>query len=203
MNSMRSKPSTVSATATLNRLAGQARVAEVYIGGAADVRSKLVISYADRRRRIVEPDRAVKYFTHLDVTMAAREMERLARQGHAIALVGHSWGADAAIQALRRCEVPALLIGVDPVAKPGSFWTTRDLRPACASRVLHVDAVPETFDRSDVVKAAGYMTGGGIPRAFRKADALIRTRHNHWNFAGMMAEAGDDGRSAEDWLSDA
>lgn len=197
---MRSKRSTVSATATPNNPSGQDRVAEIYIGGAADIRSKLVMSYAERRRRSVPPDRAVRYFTHLEESLAAREIEWLARHGHAIALVGHSWGADAAIQVLKRCEVPACLIGVDPVAKPGTRWRLRDLRPACARDVLHVDAVPDTYDKSDVIKAAGYIAGGGIPRAFLTADALIRTRHSHWNFSGMMAAAGEDGRSAEDWL---
>jgi hypothetical protein len=32
-----------------------------------------------------------------------------------------------------------------------------------AALVLHVNAEPPAYDRSDYVKAAGYLTGGGVP----------------------------------------
>jgi hypothetical protein len=93
------------------------------------------------------------------------------------------------------------MVGADPVAKPVTRITARDGRPASAIRVVHVDADPLAYDRSDYVKAAGFLTGGGVPRAFRSADARIETQLNHWNFAGMMKARGADGLSAEDWLA--
>jgi hypothetical protein len=94
-----------------------------------------------------------------------------------------------------------MLIGVDPVAKPALPLSFLRRRPAAARFVLHLDAVAEAPDRSDRVKAFGYLAGGGVHRAWREADETIETRLNHWNFAGMMAAKGAGGRSAEDWLA--
>lgn len=176
--------------------------AELYFGGAADESSRLVLGYSDARRPIAEPSgRLVRYFAHYQLPAAARFAAEAERDGRALILIGHSWGADAALRLARRLERPALLIGADPVAKPAppfAFWQDR---PEAARFILHVDAAAEAPDRSDRVKAVGYWTGGGVPRAYRQADARIRTRLNHWNFAGMMTARGEDGRSAEDWLA--
>lgn len=197
MSSMQSKRSMASATATPNK-----PPAELYFGGAADESSRLVLSYSEARRRTAEPaGRIVRYFAHYQLPAAARFADEAERDGRGLILIGHSWGADAALRLARRLARPALLIGADPVAKPAaalSFWQGR---PSAARFILHVDAAAEAPDRSDYVKAAGYWTGGGVPRAYREADARISTRLNHWNFAGMMAAKGEDGRSAEDWLT--
>lgn len=186
----------VSAIATRNR-----QPAEIFIGGAGDEHSRLVLSYADTRRVRLRGERDVHYLPHWKRTAAERLATDLAQAGQAVALIGHSWGADTAVHAARRLAgAGVFLIGADPVAKPVTRIMARDTRPAGANFVLHIDAAPVAYDRSDYVKAAGILTGGGLPRLFRSADARIATRLNHWNFAGMMQARGEDGRSAEDWL---
>ena len=193
---MRLKRCMASATATPNK-----PPAELYIGGAADESSRLVLSYAQTRRQLVEPaGRLVRYFPHYKALAAFEQARRALDDGRQLALIGHSWGADAALRVARRLEAGVVLIGADPVAKPSlplSYWQRR---PASAQFVVHVDAVAQAPDRSDRVKSFGYLAGGGIHRAWREADVTISTGLNHWNFAGMMAAAGADGKSAEDWL---
>lgn len=193
---MRSKRSMASGIAIPNR-----PPAELYIGGAGDESSRLVLSYAEARRKQVGRAREVHYLPHWKITAAQRLAMELAAQGP-LALIGHSWGADTAVRAAKAVAVQVFLIGADPVAKPLTRLTARDDRPASAARVVHVDAAPPAYDRSDFVKAAGFITGGGVPRAFREADTRIDTALNHWNFRGMMEACGADGQSAEDWLAE-
>ncbi|WP_148205834.1 hypothetical protein [Hyphomonas neptunium] len=187
----------MSATAIPNR-----PPAELYLGGAADESSRLVLSYAEARRRLMEPTgRVVRYFPHYKAVAALELARSLLADGKPLALIGHSWGADAALRVARRIDGDVVLIGADPVAKPSlplSYWQGR---PASAQFVVHVDAVAEAPDRSDRVKSFGYLAGGGVHRAWREADVTIPTGLNHWNFAGMMAAKGADGKSAEDWLA--
>jgi pimeloyl-ACP methyl ester carboxylesterase len=173
--------------------------AEIYIGGAGDESSRLVFSYAEARRARIAVARLVYYLPHWKITAASNLVRELTEAGHPLALIGHSWGADTVLRAARAAGA-ALVIGADPVAKPVTRLTARDGRPAGAGLVMHVDAAPQAYDRSDLVKAAGFLAGGGVPRAFRSADVRIATALNHWNFRGMMQAAGSDGRSAEDWL---
>lgn len=194
---MRSKLCMASATATLNRPS-----TEIFIGGAADESSRLVLGYAQARRRLMAPSgRGVEYFPHYKTAAALALARGVLADGQRLALIGHSWGADAALLVARRLDGEVLLIGVDPVAKPALPLSFLQRRPAAARFVLHVDAVAEAPDRSDRVKAFGYLAGGGVHRAWREADETIETRLNHWNFAGMMAARGAGGKSAEDWLS--
>lgn len=194
---MQSKRSMASATATPNR-----PPAELYIGGAADEASRLVLGYSQARRRSLEPKGwQVRYFPHYRVPEALAFARAMAGESRPLALIGHSWGADGALRVARQLEADVLLIGADPVAKPALPLALWQARPAAARIMVHVDAVAETPDRSDHVKTVGYLTGGGIHRAWRQADHTIPTRLNHWNFSGMMAAKGPDGRSAEDWLA--
>lgn len=186
----------VSATAIPNR-----PPAELYIGGAADESSRLVLSYADKRRRLMEPrGRVIRYYPHYQSQAVYERARRVLEEARPLVLIGHSWGADAALRVARRLEGRVILIGADPVAKPALPFTYFQGRPAAAQFMLHVDAVAETPDRSDHVKRFGYLAGGGVHRAWREADRTILTRLNHWNFAGMMAARGADGMSAEDFL---
>ncbi len=193
---MRSKRSMASAIAIPSKLP-----AEIYIGGAGDESSRLVFSYAEARRDASRGKRQVHYLPHWKITAARQLVSELAGAGHPLALIGHSWGADTVLRAAGASGAETFIIGADPVAKPVSRITARDGRPASAAVVLHVDAEPPAYDRSDYVKAAGYLTGGGVPRAFRHADTRIAAVLNHWNFRGMMQAKGGDGQSAEDWLA--
>lgn len=174
--------------------------AEIYIGGAGDETSRLVLSYAQARQARMAGARQIYYLPHWKIMAAANLVTELAEAGHPMALIGHSWGADTVLRAAQASMAAGFLIGADPVAKPVTRLTSHDGRPAGARLVMHVDAAPHAYDRSDLVKAAGFLAGGGLPRAFRSADLRIETALNHWNFHAMMQAAGSDGRSAEDWL---
>jgi len=197
MSSTRSKRFMASVIATPSK-----PPAELYFGGAGDENSRLVLSYAESRRQQMRGAREVHYLPHWKITAAQRLAMELAAEGRPLALIGHSWGADTVLRVAGVLAAQAFLIGADPVSKPLTRLTARDDRPASAACVLHVDAAPPAYDRSDYVKAAGFLTGGGVPRAFRAADSRIDTVLNHWNFRGMMQARGQDGRSAEDWLSE-
>ena len=145
--------------------------------------------------------RRVHYLPHWKVTAAARLAQELSDEGHPLALVGHSWGADTVLRTANAIDGNVFMIGADPVAKPISWLAARDVRPASAGLIVHVDADPSAYDRSDYVKAFGFFAGGGVPNAFRAADARIDTALNHWNFRGMMQTPGADGQTAEDWLA--
>jgi hypothetical protein len=173
----------------------------LFIGGAGDESSRLVFSYAEARREKLKGRREVHYLPHWNVGGAKMRAQEILEAGHPLALVGHSWGADTVLRVASWVKAEVFVIGADPVAKPVTRFTARDGRPDSAALVLHVDADPPAYDRSDLVKAAGFLTGGGVPRAFKAADAVIATTLNHWNFAGMMKAKGPDGRTAEDWLA--
>lgn len=193
---MQSKRCMVSDTATTDK-----PVAEIYFGGAGDESSRLVLDYVRRRAPLMkrpEAGRAVLYFAHYQLQAALREASRLQSEGHRLALIGHSWGSDAALRLAAQIGGPLLLIAADPVAKPGlSLWQPRP-DPSCF--VLHLDAAPNRPDTSDQVKSLGLWAGGGLARIWQDADITITTRLNHWNFAGMMTTPGPDGATAEDWL---
>jgi pimeloyl-ACP methyl ester carboxylesterase len=185
----------VSAIATRNK-----SPAEIFIGGAGDEHSRLVLSYAEARQARLQTQRPVHYMPHWNFNAAARLAKALLHDGHLVALVGHSWGGDTAVRIARQLEGDVFVVGADPVSKPVTRITAQDARPAAAKFVLHIDAAPRAYDRSDLVKAAGFLAGGSVPRIFQEADVHIDTPLNHWNFTGMMKMAGPDGRSAEDWL---
>ncbi len=175
--------------------------AEVYFGGAGEPRYRNVIRFAEARRPVVEAAGGRVLLLHHDQGRAAAGTCRaLQAEGFRLCLVGHSWGADAMLHAARRLTLAShdLLIGADPVAKPGSNLTGLAQRPEGAT-LIHIDARPPALNRSDLVKAAGCLIGG-IPAAFRTADVTIISPCNHWNFAAMMHAQGPDGRSALDWM---
>ncbi|MFN7056606.1 MAG: hypothetical protein ACK4SV_13685 [Hyphomonas sp.] len=185
----------MSATAIRNK-----PLAELYIGGAGDEVSRIVLSYA--RARAAAGARPVEYFPHYAHAAARRTALDLAGAGHRLALIGHSWGADTVLRVAGELDGQAFwLVGADPVAKPALPFLALGGSQSAARGILHITARAEAPDRSDFVRAAGYVTGGGVPRAFRQAGAHIRTHFNHWNFEGMMRAPGEDGRSAEDWLA--
>jgi pimeloyl-ACP methyl ester carboxylesterase len=193
-----------------NRLALRGRgVAEVYIGGAADGQSRIVASFVTARQRFLHASgnrhgRTAAWFAHYDVDGATSHCMTALTRGDEIALVGHSWGSDAALRVAHQLNgTIALLAGVDPVMRPGSVFSRASRRPGNAPLVVHVDARPRRLDRSDFVKATGVVLGGGVADAYRSADVTIRTELNHWAFADMMAAPGLDGVSLNERIGKA
>jgi pimeloyl-ACP methyl ester carboxylesterase len=174
-------------------------VAEIYFGGAGDSYSQLVASYAAARARVFAgPKHAVHYFTHRQALAARNQAETSFARGFTLVLIGHSWGADVALGVSAQIAADvALLVGIDPV---GRSLRIKPTRPGNVARLIHVDALPNTPDRSDIVKSIGRLIGG-VPRAYRDAEIQIPTRFNHAEFAAMMRCKGGDGRSAADHIA--
>ena len=176
-------------------------VAEIYIGGAADGQSRIVASFVTARQRLMYESgnrhgRTATWFAHYDVDGATAHCLAALSRGDDIALVGHSWGSDAALRVAHQVNGRiGLLAGVDPVMRPGGAFSQASRRPNNAALVVHVDARPRRIDQSDIVKATGIVLGGGLADAYRSADLMIRTELNHWAFADMMAAPGLDGVS--------
>lgn len=183
----------VSAIATPNRQ----HVTEIYVGGAADTKTRLVATYAEERQRRFAQDafRDARYFPH----HAPRRILRLARQradmGHLIVLTGHSWGGDTALRVLRALHPRPvdLLVCVDPVPKSR---LNPPPAPRNAARIIHVDARPRLPNRSDRIKDMGQWVGGTLHRRLSGADLRIIADLNHFAFAQMMHMPGEDGVSA-------
>lgn len=174
------------------------KVTEIHIGGAGDSWSRIVAHYVDVRRR---GGRAVRYFTQSEVRAAVRFAREEAENGRRLAVIAHSWGCDTALRlAWALDETVDLLVGVDPVSKPGARLGRLSQRPPNIETLLHVAVRPIWADRSDYVKALGKLVGPGIPRAFRDADARIALTASHADYFGMMRTADEDGRSVEDWI---
>jgi pimeloyl-ACP methyl ester carboxylesterase len=199
---MQSKPSMALGIVIPNRLEPTGPgVAEIYIGGAADGQSRIVVSFVKARQRLLleagDPrGRTAAWFAHYDVDGATAHCVAALSRGDDIALVGHSWGSDAALRVAHQLNgAIGLLAGVDPVMRPGSVFSRASRRPDNAALVVHVDASPRRLDRSDIVKATGVVLGGGVADAYRTADVMIRTELNHWAFSDMMAAPGLDGVS--------
>ena len=207
---MQSKPSMASGIVIPNRSEPSGRsVAEIYIGGAADGQSRIVASFVTARQRLLlesgnRHGRTAAWFAHYDVDGAAAHCMAAMSRGDDIALVGHSWGSDAALRVAHQLNgTIGLLAGVDPVMRPGSVFSRASRRPDNAALVVHVDASPRRLDRSDIVKATGVVLGGGVADAYRSADVTIRTELNHWAFADMMAAPGLDGVSLNERIGNA
>lgn len=198
-----SKRCTALATATLNSANGSpAPVSELLFGGAGDDRSQIVGGYAARRS--ASTAHTVRYFTHGDHNAALAYARAQLAAGYRLAFIGHSWGCDTALLVARRLDGPIdLLIGADPVAKPGIFPLLFSRRPNNVAKLIHVDALPDWQDRSDFVKALGKIIGGGIPRAYREADTTITLHACHAAFHAMMITSAPGELSAEDWLNQA
>ncbi len=123
--------------------------------------------------------------------------KRDASDGARLIFAGHSWGADAALRTAADLDAEIdLLVGADPVAKPGRVHRAR---PDTVRRVIHIDALPDRFDHSDLIRTLG-LSVGGVPRVFLDAEVQIRLRASHADFIAMMQAPDGDGRSAFDHI---
>lgn len=194
MSSTPSKRSTGLAIATPSEL----RLSEYWFGGAGDSVSRLVRTYAEARQRFIgSPAHRIRYFTQSEAMAARRMAQADAQAGARLIFAGHSWGADTALRTAGGLGAPIdLLIGADPVAKPGRVQRAR---PAGIARMIHIDALPERADHSDLIKTLG-LSVGGVPRVFVEAELQIRVRANHADFIAMMKAPDADGLSAFDHI---
>jgi len=167
---------------------------DIYIGGAADSRTKIVKSYAKGQEGT--PGRTVKYFTHKQVKEATAFANASLKNGEPLNIIGHSWGADAAVKVAAGVNGTVnTLVGVDPVGKP--FGGAGE-RPANVTNVVTVDAQASSPDLSDCVEAAGVCIGGR-PDAFTdSADTTISVDANHDEFEQQYTAQGAGGESAKD-----
>lgn len=160
--------------------------------------SRLVRSFAEAKQRFLGPGAyKVRYFTHSETDAARRLAKADARAGARLIFAGHSWGADTALRTAEGVDAEIdLLVGADPVAKPGRVYRPRSDNIA---RIIHIDALPDRTDRSDLIKALG-LTLGGVPKVFLEAEVQIRVRAHHADFIAMMKAPDEDGASAFDHI---
>ena len=171
----------------------------IYIGGAGDTGSQIVESHA-AAQAAAHPSRNVEYFTQGQVDEVTRYARERMEAGDAVAIVAHSWGTDDAERVARNLDGQiALLAGLDPVSKPGLDNPFRG-RADSIQELVHVDAVPQEWNASDYVEAAGLASGGGIPRTYREADTRITVDANHDDFGSQVNAPGSDGLSVADRL---
>jgi len=172
----------------------------LYIGGAGDRRSNIVCGYVARCADSADVQR--HYLQHSERRRALRLARDAIADGRTLILVGHSWGADTAARVALRLDGPVeLLVGVDPVAKPGGRRWTR--RSAQTRHVITVEGGPHIQGWGDVVKAMGVAFGRGVPAVFHKPDTDIHFRSRHDSFARMLHAEGEDGLSAADRIEGA
>jgi RHS repeat-associated protein len=172
---------------------------DIYIGGAADHRTQIVKGYVQRNGST--PGRTVAYFTHDQVKEATAFANENHGNGEPMNIIGHSWGADSAIQVAAGVNGTVdNLVGVDPVGKP--LRPGGDSRPDNVANVVSVTATPSDRDSSDLVEAAGVLVGGR-PDAFEKgANTSINVDANHADFSKQYNAKGQHGRSARDTVDE-
>ena len=168
---------------------------DIIVGGAGDRLFRCARRYAvglEKRH----PERRVIYLTQ----GKRRTLQKLIAASDRPNLIGHSWGAADVSWAAQRADKPlGVVIGIDAVGKPGA-WRPR---PIEAAKIISVRATASEGRLSDgnLMAWVGRGIGHAFPEAFKAPDAIrINAPFAHHNMQAMMHLAGEDGRSAEDWL---
>lgn len=179
---------------------GEGGVTDIYIGGGGDGKTEIVHDYEDNLR--AQEGRTTAYFQHnqLDAAIAFAN-ERIA-DGDTINIIGHSWGSDTAVQLARAIDGEGgkveLLVGIDPVSKPGPDWFGGTDRPDNVDTVVTVQADGRNLGRNQIIEGFGELVGGGVPNAFNDADVNIEVDADHADFNGIYGAEGEDGLSARE-----
>jgi RHS repeat-associated protein len=153
---------------------------DIFVGGFADSMffSRIVANYSQQSP-------GSQYFEH---SQGQEIQDFINRQpaNEPINIFGHSYGGDAAARAVARaCRRINSLTTIDPVTDTGKgdrpdFGTVRD-------NVLNwtnVSAVPDRWNLSDAIAAAGGGGWGSDPRQF--VDNFTSVNMHHGQFVGMM-----------------
>ncbi|RAN37102.1 hypothetical protein [Hyphomonas pacifica] len=176
-------------------------VTEIYIGGAADTRTRLVAAFAEARAaKLAHSHREAHYFPHYAPRRARHLAQRHIESGREIVLIGHSWGGDTALRVLKGLspETIPLLVCVDPVPKSR---LNPPPRPLNAEHILFIDARPTRPNQSDKVKDFGQLFCGTLHRRLECAHTAITADLNHFAFSQMMLTRAEDGLSALDRIN--
>ena len=176
-------------------------VTEIYIGGAADTRTRLVAAFAEARAaKLVHSHREAHYFPHYAPRRARHLALRHIEAGRQVVLIGHSWGGDTALRVLKGVapERIPLLVCVDPVPKSR---LNPPPRPRNADHILFIDARPTRPNQSDKVKDFGQMFCGTLNKRLDCAHTSIIADLNHFAFSQMMVTPAEDGLSALDRIN--
>lgn len=172
---------------------------DVYLGGMSDKSTEQVRSFA--RGRGSEDGNPVVYFGHNDVDEASQYIQANLKKGEPLNIIGHSYGADAAVRVARKSGKPVTnLIAVDPVGKAFGAFRSRSSRKR-PSNVKHIRVVvnsrpPGEFDRGDLAEFVGKkVLGGAKLPVYREAnaDAFDTVEAHHGDFEAMMSNTPEDG----------
>ncbi|GLQ21549.1 hypothetical protein ACFFUB_10030 [Algimonas porphyrae] len=174
------------------------RALDIIIGGAGDRVFRCARRYADTLARTC-PDRDIIYLPQ----GKRRRLKALLSTERTINLIGHSWGAADVSWAVDSARHPlGIIIGIDPVGKPGPW---RACKPVSARALITVMGTGSENRLSDgnLTAKLGRRLGHDCPPVFARQDAVrIDAPYAHYDMTRMMQYAGPDGLSAQDWLLD-
>lgn len=157
---------------------------DIYIGGASDIHSRIVKSYADQQGA-AHPGRSIQYFTTGNERGIANAIATTP-PGEPINVIGHSLGGTDAIRAADATDrVIANLITIDPVDFPGNAIDS-NLSLGNVGTWTNVTANPAESDRSDWVAALGGKVDASVTN---QADVNVSSQAHHGQFETMMGDA--------------
>lgn len=171
---------------------------DIFVGGGGDRLFRCARRYADDFAER-HPERDVVYLPQ----GRRRVLSQLLVQGRKVNLIGHSWGAadvDWVLRKLGHNATLGLIVGVDPVGKPGRLLAPKELGADAVIRIMGTGSEGRLLDGNLSAKL-GRMIGHVCPSTFLwdQADA-IDAPFAHYDVRRMMQYAGEDGRTAEDRL---
>ena len=159
---------------------------DVYIGGGGDTVSEIVRSYAANQMTL-HPNRDIQYYIWSD-TASISNAVATTPAGEPLNVIGHSLGAAAAMrQNGTNYKSVDTLVTIDPVDLPGNAISAPTANNIDAKNWINVTANPASWDRSDVIAAAG---GKVSSERTSGADTQVNSGANHRQFDSMMRESG-------------
>ena len=154
---------------------------EFYFGGMGDNKHQRVKKNLVSQRN----GNSAHYFQHKQVKQAVKVISSYASSnpGMPITIIGHSWGAKAALKA--STKLGALNVNVDTlVTLDGTSWF-RPPRPSNVGSWIAVDAVPSNSNMSDLGTSFGRHWNNSVEN---EADIFVTVDRNHEDAAGMMSD---------------
>ena len=163
----------------------------VFVGGALDnVQGR---NAEDEYERYLASDAGpAEYFTHLSVPSIVGAIRRGSQDGAPVDVIGHSYGAMAAFNAVNQAAQQGYavrnLVTADPV---GRLSTGKGpLPPGRVGRWTNIEATPPGLNVSDVVALIGGKPSA-VPTSY--ADQGFVVQRHHQDLAGMIGDAGGEG----------
>jgi RHS repeat-associated protein len=156
---------------------------DIFIGGLDDRRTRTVWKVYDAHRR-EHPDRRVEYYTYDQVDKITQAISYGSLRDEPLNVIGHSWGAQAAVEAVRGSAAASAvsnIITVDAVSRWGDFSRPRGF----TGRWLNIIAKPSNPNLSDIIAM-----GGGKREEIEGADRNVGIDATHDEFGKLFVNGG-------------